>query len=124
MFSNLTPAQAETGYTSHRCIYVKNEHTVRSFVNIVINTHRDTDTGSIITVAADTAGAGDGLTSGIATTPTSETADPALNFANSATLPNLAPGECAALWFRREIYSGWFKEVNPDVHLFLFEGAF
>lgn len=124
LFSALTPTQAATGYTSYRCIYIKNEHQTKTLKNLSLGLHRDTATGSLIALAPDFAGAGDGINTGIATTPIDETADPSLNFADNINLPDLLPGQCTAFWFRRTMYLGWFKELNPDVHLLLLEGSF
>lgn len=124
IFSSVDATQAESGYTSHRCVYVKNQHPDQTLTNLKLSSFREGNTGSVVEVAADTAGAGNGISTGIATTPASETADPALNFSSEATLPDLLPGQTSAFWMRRTIYQGWYKELNPDVHLLLLTGGF
>lgn len=124
IFSDLGASQATGGYTSHRCLYVKNEHLSKTLTGLKIETFKDANTGSVVEVAADPAGAGDGISTGVATTPVDETTPPGFAFSNSVTLANIPPGQTAAFWLRRTIPAGWYKELNPDVHLLLVTGRF
>jgi len=124
LFADSTVAQAETGYYAHRCVYIKNEHETNTLSNLQLIAFKSGNTGSVVEVAADGAGAGNGITTAVATTPPDETGPMALTFTDTATLPSLTPGQVTAVWVRRYIYSGWYKDLNPDVHLFLLTGGF
>lgn len=126
LFSDLTPEQAQTGYTSYRCLYLKNEHPTLTVSGINVEFLKSGNTGSITRAMADTAGAGDGVSTGVATTPASETSHPGGSFSDGSSpiqLPDLSPGQCAAVWLQREIYAGWYKELSPDVHLWIVSGT-
>lgn len=122
LFSEVTPAQAETGIVSYRCVYLKNLHLSVSMTNLKIATLKSGNTGSVVELGVDPAGVGDGITTGVATTPADETTDPGMSFGTEKALPTLAAGETVAIWMKRTIYEGWYKELVPDVHLMLLTG--
>lgn len=124
IFSNVTSANASSGYISHRCLYIKNEHLSKTISGLEISTFKDGNTGSVVEIAADPIGAGDGVSTGVATTPAEETTHPGFSFSSNAQLVDIPPGQTAAFWLRRTIASGWYKDLNPDVHLLLVTGGF
>ena len=124
LFSDLKAAKASVGMVSYRCLFIKNERTSGTLSGLTLSTFKDGNTGSEILVGVDPAGVGNGVSTGVATTPADEETDPGMMFKETIDLPDITPGDCLAVWFRRNIPIGWYKNLSPDVHLLLLNGGF
>jgi hypothetical protein len=123
LFSEVSEDEAYSGMVDYRCVYLKNAHTSKTFTNGLLEVRRISGLPSSLAVGADFSGAGDGITTGVATTPVDRFTSPGVLFGQQATIPTLAPGQYAAVWIRRTIPEGWFID-GVDSNLLLVSGEF
>src|SRR5690606_23496098 len=99
----------------YRCVYVKNEHATSTLSSAKIFVSTQTpSTDTVVAVALDPAGVGDGSSSGVAelipdelTAPVNATFSPPNNtYETALVIGNLDPGECRAIWVRRTVSVG------------------
>jgi len=118
--SNILADDSYYGATHYFCYYVKNNDTVSHDITLYIGSQ---PTGnSDIEIGVDTAGIGNGSTTGVANTTASIT-DPPVGVVFSAPsteetgidLGTLAAGECIAVWQKRHIAAGIYPTVNPSL---------
>jgi len=107
LIDDVTRKEVLIGKTEYRCFYVYNSSTTIPVHNALFYIDLD-PTSTTVNIGLDPAGSGDGTTSGIAqtistedTAPTGVTFEDAGQFRVKIALPNLPPLESQAIWFRR-----------------------
>lgn len=113
LYDDLSKSDSFNGHTDYRCYYVKNSHPTESFLDAVIFIGTQ-PAASTVAFAADPAGVGDGVSTGVAGSIPNETTAPTITpntFSTANTLGAgfsigaLGPGECQAIWLRRVLPS-------------------
>lgn len=126
LFDNVSGAQAASGITEYRCIYILNDHATDTINSLVIWIQSNTPSAdTIIAIALDPAGIGDGTSTGVAATPSpldESTPPPGVDFAVSPlpvdeataiSIGTLTAGQAQAVWIRR-IVSAAAVAVSND----------
>ncbi len=109
VFDSVTPINSLIGSVEYRCLYIKNAGTVT--VNDARVWIKQLTTGpDELDIGLDPAGAGNGSTTGVATTIAVETDAPAgvtfsrpLSYNTGLIIGTLAPGQAIAFWERRTV---------------------
>lgn len=114
LFDNVSSAEATTGITDYRCIYLHNNNgsdTIND-VDVFVNTDTPSSTTKV-QIGLDPAGIGDGDTTGEATTiadeedaPSGVTFTDSLGAGNALTVGTLGPGDGIAIWIKRIVSPG------------------
>lgn len=114
LFDNVSSAEATTGITDYRCIYLHNANATDTIntVEVFVNTDTPSPTTKI-QIGLDPAGIGNGDTTGEATTIATETDVPAgvtftdsLGAANALPIGTLGPAAGIAIWIKRTVSPG------------------
>lgn len=110
LFSQVTATQSLVGDIQYRCVYFKNGHPSLTASDIRLYLAVLPALPQLMAIGVDPAGAGNGTSTGVAQTVASTTTAPTgVTFtapvlaASGIALPNLAPGECVAIWQRRTV---------------------
>lgn len=115
LFDNVSAAERASGKIDYRCIYVKNEHVTSTLSGTKVFVSTQTpSTDTVVAIALDPAGVGDGSSTGVAelipdelTAPVNATFSPPNNtYETALVIGNLDPGECRAIWVRRTVSVG------------------
>lgn len=123
LFSDVSAAEATAGSVKYRCYYVKNTG-VDTWFSVDVWVQTDTPSaGTEIDIGLDPAGAGNGVSTGVATTVANETTAPGgVVFTHPTSSPgvsigDLTAGQCAAVWLRRTVTAGATAAVIDNVLL-------
>lgn len=112
LFDSVSSAEATAGSTEYRCYYVKNTSTSTWFSSEVWIQQDTSSATTNIDIGLDPAGAGDGVSTGVATTIVNETTAPAgVVFTHPTSSPGLnigtlTAGQCQAIWVKRVVNAG------------------
>ncbi|MGH8566543.1 MAG: hypothetical protein ACREXU_00630, partial [Gammaproteobacteria bacterium] len=127
LFDDVTKAEALAGNDNYRCIYVKNNHASDTATGAVVWIHQDSLGADTISIGADPAGVGDGVTTGVATTIVNEATPPAgVVFSQPLTegaaigLGDFAFGVGRALWIKRSVPVSTLVATADDTSLLRF----
>lgn len=115
LFANVEDPEADTGSVKYRCIYVKNDHATDTLNDPVVYIPENTNSpDTTVAIGLDAAGVGDGVTTGVAATPSGDDVSPAGVSFSSPSDPGtglvigatLGPQEVIAVWIRRIVNIG------------------
>ena len=106
LFDPVTAAEASAGMLDYRCYYIKNMNTTDTWFGVEVWV-QTAPSIFLYSIGLDAAGAGDGVTTGVATTIVNETTAPgSVTFSEPTGSPglsigNLTAGQVHAVWIRR-----------------------
>jgi hypothetical protein len=115
-FDNISPLQSLSGYTDHRCFYIKNTAATGTAIDIKLWIKKQPDGADTLSLALDPAGL-NGIALAIADEEDSGGVLASLSWAapitqaTALTLGNLAPGEYRAFWVKRTVPADTFTQV-------------
>lgn len=115
-FDNISPLQSLSGYTDHRCFYIKNTAATGTAIDIKLWIKKQPDGADTLSLALDPAGL-NGIALAIADEEDSGGVLAALSWAEpitqatALTIGNLAPGEFRAFWVKRTVPADTFTQV-------------
>lgn len=106
LFDDVSSAEASSGDTEYRCIYVKNTNGTDTLFSARVFIQAETGGSSNIQIALD--GVGKNATAEIeaneSTAPTGESfSDAPVDYANGLVLGDLAPADYYAIWIKRVV---------------------
>ena len=117
-FDNISPLQSLSGYTDHRCFYIKNTAATGTAIDIKLWIKKQPDGADTLSLALDPAGL-NGIALTIADEEDSGGVLAALPWAapitqaTALTIGNLVPGEYRALWVKRTVPADTFtQDIN------------
>lgn len=110
-FDDISKQESLDGDIEYRCFYLKNAHATDEMLNVTIWLKSDAVGADSLTLGADLAGVGDGVSTGVADTIANENTapDPAVSFSAPSSRPTgivlgtLAAGKCVAFWIKRTV---------------------
>lgn len=123
LFDDVLKLDALNGAVDYRCIYLYNNHPTEAFLQVGVYGYgaagNPAAAGDLFYVGADPAGAGNGSSTGVATTIANENSAPAgvtfssPQLASPLILGVINPGEARAIWLRRNVPAALYA-VTPD----------
>lgn len=105
-FDDVLSAEASSGDTEYRCIFVHNSHATDSALNVAVTIQSEVSGGGSTQIGVDTTAASAvGSSSAQAVGPVADenTAPAGITFGSSATIGTLAAGQCRAVWLKRTV---------------------
>lgn len=125
LFDNVSGAEHIAGDINYRCIYIKNNSADIAYASKLYIESNTPAADSEIQIGLDLAGAGDGVSTGVADTIPDEATAPspavtfstAVDYANALNLGNLAAGAVYAIWIKRTITAGDTAQANDNAVL-------
>lgn len=128
LFDDILKLDALNGTIDYRCVYLYNNHPTEAFLSVGVYgygaTGNPATAGDKLWVGADPAGAGNGSTTGVATSiPDEWTAPTGVTFSSPEITSVLALGaiqplEARAIWLRRNVPASLFAVTPDDVAVF------
>jgi len=123
IFDDVDASEASSGDTEYRCIYVKNTNATDTLYSAkVFISQSTTSADDEVYIALDSAGIGDGTTTGVATTIADEsdsggaltglTFSHPTDYSTGLLIGDLGPGQCQAIWIKREVSAGAASIAN------------
>jgi len=110
IFDDVLKTESFTGDIEYRCLYLKNDNPIDTAFDVLVYIGSEPTGTDSVDLMVDPAGAGDGVTTGVAQTVVNENTPPAngtfsrpLDIANALSLGQLNPGQAAAFWIRRSV---------------------
>lgn len=123
LWDDVAKIDALNGAIDYRCIYLYNNHPTEAFLQVSVYGYGESgnpaSAGDAFYCGADPAGAGNGLSTGLATTIATETNIPSGVVFSSPILASplvlgaIQPLEARAIWFRRNVPTALYA-VTPD----------
>lgn len=123
LFDDVLKVDALNGAIDYRCLYLHNNHPTDAFLQVGVygygSSGNPAAAGDLFYVGVDPAGAGNGTTTGVATTIANENAAPAgVTFSSPILAAPLnvgaiLAGESRAIWLRRNVPAALYA-VTPD----------
>jgi hypothetical protein len=104
LWDTVGSAEAAAGDTEYRCLYVRNEHASITWTGPKLWVNGNSDPDNLAYEVAAGSSAVNGTEQTVAdegTAPTGVTFVAAVNKAGGVALPDLAPGQAKAFWFKR-----------------------
>jgi hypothetical protein len=135
LFDNVTGGEAASGSVEYRCFYIVNTHGTDSLSGVKLWIESNTPSAdTVIDIALDPAGIGDGASTGVAVTPSpldELTAPGGVSFelsplpvdeSTAIEIGDLDAGEAQAVWVRRTV-SASASPVSNDAVVLRFSGV-
>lgn len=123
LFDDVLKVDALNGAIDYRCLYLYNSHPTEAFLQVALYGYgvsgNPAAAGDTFYCGADPVGAGNGLTTGVATTIANENATPSGVVFSSPVLASplvlgaIQPLEARAVWLRRNVPAALYA-VTPD----------
>lgn len=123
LFDDIAKEESYAGAVDYRCFYVHNAHVTDSFFGCRVYIGSNTTGADDIAIALDLAGTGDGSSTGVADTIADELTapSPSLTFTapssigSSLLIGDLAAGESAAVWMKRNVPAATTSGTAADL---------
>lgn len=127
LFEDVSLTDARLGEIQYRCVYLANTHLANALYGVYFEGDAQTPSGALMDWAADAAGIGDGVTTGVAAVVESITTEPVPPpdwSSDRLTIGTLGPGQCCAVWIRRTVPAKGVLAKPDDVWTYRIGGCY